>query len=264
MNCRRIRRALIFVGALGLTTICVAQTGEKLDQLIQSSHIIFMGRVVKLGATNVEGLRAGGNTALVRVEELLDSPAGVAGLKGQDVTVQLLRSESMRTGQQAVFFTNGVLFGQHLAVKEVGQLRPPTDLAQLKLQIAGVHAGIAKQALRTRLESSDLVITGQVIAVKDVERPGAMTEHQADWALAIVQIQAIEKGSLDGKTVEIFFPQSTDERWLLSPKFHVGQTGVWLLHREAKFGLPEGALTALGSLDHQPLGEEENIRALLK
>jgi hypothetical protein len=263
MKCKLVFTVVFVVGS-GLSTTCLAQTGVTLDALTRSSHIIFLGRVVKLQAANVEVLKAGENTAVVRVEELLDAPEGVAGLKGQDVTVELSRAQGMKTEQQAVFFTNGVLFGQHLAVKEVGQLPAPTDWTQMKAQIAAVRAKMAEETLQARVASSVLVIVGKVISVKKIERIGPISEHEGDWAVAVVQIEAIEKGSFDGKTVDVYFPQSTDERWLLSPKFHVGQQGVWLLHRESNLGLPEAALTALSALDFQPLGAREKVRRLLK
>src|ERR1700716_621255 len=91
------------------------------------------------------------------------SPAGVAGLNGQDVTVEMSRPQGMKTEQRAVFFTNGVLFGQHLAVKEVWQLPVPADRAQLKAQIAAVRAKMAEETLQTRVASSVLVISGKVL-----------------------------------------------------------------------------------------------------
>jgi hypothetical protein len=263
MKCKLVF-TVVFVLGNGLSTTCLAQMGVTLDALTRSSHIIFLGRVVKLQAANVEALKAGENMALVRVEELLDAPAGVAGLKGQDVTVELLRPEGLKTGQRAVFFTNGVLFGQHLAVKEVGQLPAPADRAQMKAQIAAVRAKMVEETLQARVAGSVLVIVGKVLSVKEIERIGPISEHQGDWAVAVVQIEGIEKGTFDGKTVKVYFPQSTDERWLLSPKFHVGQQGVWLLHREGNFGLPEAALTALNALDFQPLGALERVRRLAK
>ncbi len=259
----RLMFTLVFVLGSGLTTTCLAQT-ETLDALTRSSHIIFVGRVMKLRAANVETLSAGQDMAIVRVEEVLDAPAGIAALKGLEVTVQLLRPEGVKAEQQAVFFTNGVLFGQHLAVKEVGELAAPADRAPLKAQIAAVRARMADEALQARITNSVLVIVGKVLSVKEPERIGGISEHQPDWAVAVVQIEGIEKGSFDGKTVNVYFPQSTDERWLLSPKFRVGEQGVWLLHREGNYGLPEGALTALTPLDFQPMAERDKVRRLAK
>jgi len=263
MKCNLIL-TLVFALGSGPSSTCRAQTGGTIDELTRSSHIIFLGRVVKLQTANVEVLKAGENTAVVRVEELLDAPAGVAGLNGQDVTVEMLRPQGMKTEQRAVFFTNGVLFGQHLAVKEIGQLPVPADRRQLKAQIAAVRAKVAEETLQARVASSVLVISGKVLSVKAIERVGPYSEHEGDWAVAVLQIEAVQKGSAEGKTVDVYFPQSTDERWLLSPKFYVGQQGVWLLHREGKFGLPETALTALSPLDFQPLTEQEKVRRLMR
>lgn len=259
-----IRSVLTVVLALA-SSICPSswaqQPGGSLDSLIRSSHIIFMGRIIKLRAANLLVVTPTENTAVVHVEELLDAPPGVAGLKGQDVTVELLRPEATKLEQQAVFFTNGVLFGQHLAVKEVGQIPVPGDLAQLRAQVAGVRTRISEEQLQARISSAVLVTTGKVLETKEIERIGGISEHEPDWAVAVVEIETIDKGSFDGKTVSVYFPQSTDERWLLSPKFRAGQQGIWILHSE--LGLPGGVLTALNPLDFQPLAEKGNIQRLL-
>jgi hypothetical protein len=265
MNSRAILKLGLLLGSAMGALAGAQQPAETLDQLTRASHIIFVGRVVKAGASNVELAAASEATAVVRVEELLDAPANVAGIKGQDVTVQLLRAGGMKAEQRAVFFTNGVLFGQHLAVKEAGQLPVPADRAALKTQIAAVRTKIADEALQARIANATVVIVGKVLSVKDMPEAGPKgTEHEGDWAVAAVQIEAIEKGKFDGRTVQVYFPQSRDERWLLSPKFKVGEQGIWLLHHEPNLGLPESALSALRALDFHSLTEREKIRRLAR
>jgi hypothetical protein len=261
MNSKSVLTLVLALGSVSAPCRAQQPVGN-IDSLARSSHIIFLGRVVKLHAANMDVVTHTENTAVVRVEEVLDAPAGVAGLKGQDVTIELLRPEALKTEQKAVFFTDGVLFGQRLVVKEIGHLPAPADRAQMKAQIAAVRARMAEETLQARISSAVLVVVGKVRSIREIERIGPISEHQGDWAIAVVQIEGIDKGTFDGKTVNVYFPQSTDERWLLSPKFHIGEQGVWLLHREGKFGLPETALTAISPLDFQPPAGREKIRRL--
>jgi len=237
-----------------------------LPSLTRSSHIIFIGRVAKLRATNLKVVEPTETTALVTIEELLDSPPSLVGLKGEDVTVDLLRAGEVQPEQRAVFFTNGILFGEHLEVKEVGLLPVPADIAKLRADIAAFRAQIGDETLKQRLVSTVLVVTGKVLETRPLKRTTRASEHEPDWAEAIIaveKVEKVEKGAFRGGKVTVYFPRSTDERWLLSPKFRPGQQGIWILHRESRFGLPGPVLTALDPSDYHPLTEQPRIQKLL-
>ncbi|MGB9119173.1 MAG: hypothetical protein WCE73_01010 [Candidatus Angelobacter sp.] len=232
-------------------------------ELVRGSHIIFVGRAVKPEAVNLKVLKPGPNTVVVLVQELLDAPPSLAGLKGQEVTVETLRPGSLRTGETAVFFTNGAIFGEHLEVKEVGQLPAPSDTASMRKQIAAVRGQAENEKIQARSQSAVLIVSGKVVEVKPLGGK-LRSEHDPDWAQAVLEVTSVQKGTLPGKTLNFYFPRSTDERWYLSPKFHVGESGVWLLHREPNFGLPEGSLIAVSPLDFYPPEREPAIRALIR
>ncbi|HET9282996.1 MAG TPA: hypothetical protein VFR24_13640 [Candidatus Angelobacter sp.] len=234
---------------------------QQIGELVRSSPIIFIGRALKLKAVNLKVLKANDSTVIVRVEELLDAPPSLIGLKGQDVTLQTQRPGSLREGQKAVFFTTGILFGEHLEVKENGELPAPADTASLRKQIAAARGQAENEKLQARVQSAVLIVSGTVMEVKPLGQP-QRSEHDPDWAEAVIEITSVQKGEQPGRTVTILFPQSTDERWYLAPKFRRGQSGIWLLHREPK-GLPEDRLTALSPLDFHPLEREPAIRGLI-
>lgn len=239
-------------------------TEQSLGSLTRASHIIFVGRVSKLHATNLKVVPPTETTALVTVEELLDSPPSLVGLKGEEVTVELLRAGEVQAEQRAVFFTNGILFGEHLQVKEVGLLPVPGDISQFRTEIAALRAQIGDETLKERLASAVLVVTGRVLATRPLKRTTSVSEHEPDWAEAIIAVQKVEKGTFRGTKLTVYFPRSTDERWLLSPKFRSGQQGIWILHRETRLGVPQGALTALNPSDYHPVAEQLKIRKLLQ
>ncbi len=239
------------------------QAPQSLEELTRASHIIFVGRVEKLHASNLKAVQPTESTVLVHVEDLLDVPPSLLGLKGEVVTLELSQPRELRSGEQAVFFTNGILFGEHLEVKEVGILSVPSDRAEMRSDIAAIRARTKDADLQARLRTSVVVVTGKVLRVQPWAHKGPRSEHAPDWAAALIAVQNVEKGSLTGRTVTVYFPRSTDERWLRSPKFHAGEQGVWILHREGKYGLPRAAFTALGPTDFYPLVERQRIRQLL-
>lgn len=144
------------------------------------------------------------------------------GLKGEEVTLDLLRAGEVQQDQRAVFFTNGLLFGEHLEVKEVGLLPVPADTAKLRAEIAALRAQTGDETLKARLTSAVLVVNGKVLETRPLKRTTRGSEHEADWAEAIIAVEKVEKGAFRGTKVTVYFPRSTDERWLLSPKFRSG------------------------------------------
>ena len=249
---------------MGAVRCCSAQSTGQVGELTRASHIIFMGKVEQVHAANLKVVSPTESTVLVRVEESLDVPPSVASLKGEQVTVQVVRPGEVQAGDTEVFFTNGLIFGEHLEVKEVGHISAAGSTAQLRQQILAVRAQIAEENLKARADGALLVVAGKVLEVKTLERVGVRSEHEPDWAQALVQVESVEKGALREKTVAVDFPQSTDERWLLSPKFKTGESGIWFLRHQANVGLPENAWSALSPLDFQPLAQEQTLRKLLK
>jgi hypothetical protein len=240
-----------------------AQTGG-IDGLVRGSHIIFVGQVVQLRAANLRVLPPTENTVLVRVSEVLDVPPSVASLKGELVTVQVARPGDVGQGDTEVFFTNGFLFGEHLAVKEVGHIPAPVSTTALRQEISAVRVQIEEEKLKSRVDGATLIIVGRAMEVKPLAKGVMRSEHEPDWAEVLVQVESVLKGSWREKTIAVVFPQSTDERWLLSPKFKPGQTGIWLLSHQGSTGLSESSWFALSPLDFQPLEQRELIHKLMR
>lgn len=256
---------------LGLLLINVglafAQPGATQNQtaLIRSSQFIFEGTVEKLHASNVKLLAASDQTAVVRVDTMLRAPRGMS-FAGRAVTLYLKDASRLKPGQHAVFFANGWLYGENMAMRAVGQLTPAAAEG-LKNNIGQVDAQTADEALLVRLRSADLVIVGKVGETR-VSRQEKVhrSEHETDWSLAEDQVITVLKGqpARASGVVPVFFPTSTDELWYLSPKFSTGQEGIFILSsREAKqYGL-EG-YTALSPLDFQPLKDRERVERLIR
>lgn len=250
----------LVTASLGWTQTSTAQNQAA---LIRSSQYIFEGTVEKLHASNVKLLPASDQTVLVRVNSMLRAPQGMS-FSGKDVTIYSQAASQFKPGERAVFFTNGWLYGENMAMRGVGQL-PAGAVEGLKTNIAEVDAQTADEKLLVRLRLSDLVVHGKVLATKVARQENHLrSEHETGWAVAEVQVIAVLKGQTGAKTLPVYFPTSTDEFWYLSPKFSAGQEGVFILSsRVAKqYGL-EG-YTALEPLDFRPLKERERVDKLVR
>jgi hypothetical protein len=239
-------------------------TAPDLDKIIRASHIVFVGTVEKPGASNLSLIPASARTALVRVREVLDAPATVGDLKGQLVTVFLVQEGSVQAGQTAIFFTNGWMYGENVAVREVARI-PDSDHDALRARIAAVRRNADDEALAARLASAVLVVDGEAQKVRPVEGKNGSPrgEHDPDWWRADIVVGSVLKGKPAGPTVAVFFPHSLDERWLLAPKLHEGQRAIFLLQPYRGADLPDGSLVLLLPLDVQPEQAMERLRHLM-
>jgi hypothetical protein len=198
------------------------------------------------------------------------------GYEGQDVTVELQEPVSVRVGQSAVFFTEGVHYGEGLVVREIGNVAPQPEVDSL------VANGIQLRednALTQRMAQADLIISG--VASAPAPYPGAVvpaaagvtpspvglrpiSEHDPLWWQATIKIESVEKGAHNGETKTILFPSSMDVAWYQAPKIKEGDRGVWLLHNRDVRGKSVPALAIVHPLDFQPMEVRERVRALLR
>lgn len=262
---------------------------------------IFEGTVRKAKATTLKSVAATDRTAVVRVDRIIAAPEVLTDFAGQEVTVELGEGEEAVTpGQAYVFYTDGWIFGEGLAVRSAGHEKAVTAAATAA---ATAHPGDPVRSLESRRASARaadaaLIVSGRVSAVRlpadEAQARASMaagaattttepiSEHAPMWQEAVIDIDKVHRGKHKAKQVVVRFPSSTDVRWYLAPKFHAGQEGVFLLHEpEAEAGpkaraagvaasaraeavVKPGEYTALDPADVQPLDELGRIMAATK
>jgi hypothetical protein len=248
-----------------------AATGQQnVDDLVRQSRFIFYGTVRELNAATIPAVAAAGRTVIVKIDEVLRAPATLGDFTGQEITVRLSQPGPVRVGQRVVFFTNAWLYGQSIAVLEVGRILPRGDTSGLRRQISDAAQRIADQDLRDRITRAELVVAGKVSATRPAPEPARrrpITEHDPDWWEATIEVSSVLKGRAPQPSVTVLFPNSTDVMWMDAPKFRVAQEGVWILQRDQKEkGWPVMRIpgyTALDPLDFQPIEQLERIRRLI-
>lgn len=213
---------------------------EPLKVLLGKAAFSFVGTVSSLGAATMTNIPIDDHTAVVQIEHVLHAPPNFARMEGQRVTVQLSGSEPLpAVGESLAFFTQGVAFGESIAVSEVGRL-PVSEVegfataAIARGKVAGAFdeqlAELSADALRAHAAAADAIVVGRVVAVEKVGQSAA-SEHDPDWWRAKLAVTHVEKGQVSGDQITFLYANSMDVRWHNAPKAHPGMEGVWLLHR---------------------------------
>ncbi len=248
--------------------------------LVKQSDIIFIGTVTQVGAVAVPEVSASARTVVVRVDQVLEKPAAVGLATGDSVTVETVRAGSLKPGSQATFYTTGWIFGRGVAVREIGHEpgRSPVVASIQEEAVARARLEVNDAELKARIQTAAMVVAGRVEQVRRAElaatpaRPKRITEHDADWQEAIIQVEDGIKGAKAGERVVVRFPGSPDVAWVGTPKFAVGQEGTFLLHRDSTTGSPQAvwggqsvpAYTALHKVDVLSKQDATRIHALIR
>lgn len=184
-----------------------AATPESVPDLVRQAPLSFVGRVTRLGGTPLAAVTADERTAVVQVDEVLHAPDAFRRLAGSEVTVQLSAGLAPpAVGDRAAFFTKGAVYGEGLAVDEVGRL--PADDVQPHLTLAATTAdampfsavlrGIRDEDMTTHAGEADAVVIGTVVGLEKL--PGnegrPISEHDPDWWRAQLDVSHVESGDV--------------------------------------------------------------------
>ncbi|HEX7182426.1 MAG TPA: hypothetical protein VF756_11325 [Thermoanaerobaculia bacterium] len=240
-----------------------AQPPEKVEEMTRAAQLVFRGTVQKVGASNLKAIEPAGDTAIVRIDEVLKAPVGLEDFTGREVTVKLRQPGSAKLGERGVFFTRSWLYGESLGLVEVG--RAAGEAGALRSRIAAASQGEREAKIKEQLDRAALVVAGKVVET----RPAAIqeegfSEHDPQWWEAVIEVDSVLKGPpSSGKRVTVLFPTSTDVAWFEAPKLQVGWNAVWLLHKDQ---VPEraDAYTVLKPWDLMSRDNEPIVRRLLQ
>lgn len=247
-------------------------TSPQVDDLSRQSTFTFVGTVKELNAaTMAEEVPVTQNTAVVHVDQVLQAPPMLANRDGTDITVLLRAAEQVPEGQQATFFTTGWIYGEDIAVQEVGHVEGRVDderAAELAVLSPGTPENRTHR-LQQRLAGADVVVLGMVSEIKFPEgydTHGPVSEHAPLLRQATIQIETVYKGDLpaDQDMVQAIFFESQDIRWHRTPILDVGQKGIFVLDKREIQELQREEYAALDPLDYQLPEQRDLIETLLQ
>jgi hypothetical protein len=264
-----MRRTMLKLASLhAMLSLCLwdaaGQAANGPAELTRAAQFVFRGTIQRVEASTLDLVPADSDTAVVRVDEVLKAAPSLGDFTGREITVKLAEPGDATQGEQAVFFTKGWLYGETLAVIEIGRLEG--DAALLRAQVdAAVHQAADKE-LRGRLAGAALIVAGRVVDLYPaavVGEVGEGSEHDPQWWEAVVQVDTVFRGKPAGQRITFLFPASQDVVWAEAPKPAVGWDGIWLLYRDQ---LPELSFldyTALKPWNLVPRGQADRVRRLL-
>jgi len=243
---------------------------DAIKKNLEAASFSFIGTVEQLGAATMSNLSINERTAVVNVDHVLNAPPAFAQFEGHRVTVQLdPKSKPPAVGEAAAFFTQGLSFGDSVAVSEVARMSvEDVESHATRAMQAGVRAGafadlrgqMRNEKLRKHATSeSDAVIVGRVVKVEKA-LAGSASEHDPDWWRATIEVQHVERGSVKKGQVEVLYPNSVDVRWHSAPKPKPSSEGVWMLHATAGALRDAAPYQIVHPDDYQPVGQLDAIR----
>jgi hypothetical protein len=246
-----------------------------INDLTSQAGFVFEGQVVQVGESAARSFAATPESTVVRVTRILKSTPSLARYTGQQVTVQLEQAGSLKQGEQAIFFTHGLHFGDGLVVSELGNV--PTGDSSMQDQINSAAQAASDTELTQRLAQAVLVVSGVASAPRPIDpataaraaavAPGGrrpVSEHDPDWWQADIKVDSVEKGENPGETTTVLFPHSMDIAWYRSPKVKEGDNGVWLMHDRDTHGRPVPGHAVVHPLDFQPVSAMNRVRSLMR
>lgn len=244
-------------------------TTASTEELTRQARFVFIGLVSQLKAATMPQVPVTDQTAIVKVVKALQAPASFADWTNQQITVQLSDGADVQEGQQYVFYTNGWLFGESIAVHALAQ--HPVTQEVLQREVSDPVQALADRDLQAQVARADLIVVGKVTttrlpATPATDRPGPpvpVTRKHPKRHEAVIEIESVEKGSYPDKQVVVLFHTSTDVVWHKSPKFKPGDEGIFLLHKVEN---PETAVlyACPHELDFQPWSKLDQIRSYIK
>jgi hypothetical protein len=178
------------------------------------------------------------------------------------VTVETQTAAQLKPGQQAIFFTQSLIHGRGIAVREMDR----TDASE-EPKVVAMIADLPRQHLRQRLLNAAAVIDGEVGRINEVEQT-IFDRNGARWAAAEIEVNKVFRGP-EIRSVVVYFPTSKHPLWSKSPRFKPHQRGIFILHapdREAspsQKALGRESLVSLDPADFQPESQLDEVRRLL-
>jgi hypothetical protein len=247
---------------------------RSLKDLVASSKLAFAGTVQAIGQSTVPGLPADDRTVVVRVDQPLNAPPEVELGPGTQVTVQLSEDlPKLKVGDQASFFADPAVYGDGLAVTEVGRLRDepaPAGARAASLEDPASHmertlAEIEQDAVLDHARDADLIVRARVARLEEARTPAVAREHDPHWWVATLEADLVAKGEAPGLgegggTVEALYANSIDMQWRRWPKPKAGQAGLWLLHKSDEALAALAPFQLLHPEDLQPSAQLEALR----
>ena len=206
---------------------------EAAERHTRELRFIFLGKFERDGS-NLSLAPPNSNPAVIRVERVFRAAPALGNQQGQMITLMRTAPGPMAEADgDLVVFSNPVLYGETLAVREIAHLRAPDDVDELGAVLQRAVEGAEMDTLRQHLASATAVVVGKVVETRAVASPDHIpfSEHDPDWWIARIHVARSLKGRLKGD-IRVRYANSRDVAWYRAPKPREGEEAVFVLHED--------------------------------
>lgn len=294
----RLNCLFLFLLATAAPSIVSAQSSQ---DLLRSS-LVFQGTVTKTQATSMQVVTASPNTIVVKVEKVLHTTDQANTYVGKEITVFVKDPPSFKVGDKAVFYTQGWLLEEGIAVREINHTMLNAAGAMDSAVSENILTAIQTEdnkLLQQRISQASVVLEGEVVSTERLDiLPAAaggdgpplqmvFSEHNPVLKKAVIKVSKVHQmgniSSLDLnepqlQMITIIYPTSQDIAWIDSPRFEVGDAGLFFLQRaqtnlelndflKSVKGRIEGlekSYVGFSPLDFHPKSDIERVKPLIK
>lgn len=235
---------------------------EEAERHARESRFIFLGKFERDGS-NLSLAPPNSNPAVIRVERVFRAAPALGNQQGQLITLMRAAPGPMPEADgDLVYFSNPVLYGETLAVREIAHLRVPDDVDELSAVLQRAIEGADMDTLRQHLASATAVVVGKVVETRSAASPDRIpfSEHDPDWWIATIHVARSLKGRVKGD-IRVRYANSRDVAWYRAPKPLEGQEAIFVLHEDAARDAGGVALAILHPEDLLP-ADPDNIRRI--
>jgi len=235
---------------------------EAAERHARESRFIFLGKFERDGS-NLSLVPPNSNPAVIRVERVFRAAPALGDQQGQFITLMRAAPGPMpEANGNLVFFSNPVLYGETLAVREIAHLRVSDDVDELSAVLRRATEGADMDTLRQHLSSAAAVVVGKVVETRPVAGADHIpfSEHDPDWWIATIHVTRSLKGQVKGDVL-VRYANSRDVAWYRAPKPREGQEAIFVLHEDGARDAGGVALVILHAEDMLP-ADPDNIRRI--
>src|SRR5262245_26979394 len=129
---------------------------------LRQSELVFRAKVTRIGASTMLELPPSDATIVASVEEVFQAPDVLRFLAGRSITVVVRNASPLHSGQEVLFLANGWLYGESIAVVEVGRELDQMDPKVLRRHVDAEAQIASDGALGERIANATLIVAGSV------------------------------------------------------------------------------------------------------
>ena len=236
--CASIGMSIFFSATVLLLSFGSLEAQETaVEKWAAQSAIVVSGKVLRVNASDDRLVPPSNRVAVISIQRMYAGSEIAGDQTGHTATIILSKPESLKPGEEAVFFGNPRFVGRTLTIADQGEISS-RSLASFNAALQRGLQARHDRPIVDRLNAATSVFRGSVEGVHPLEsnekNPAESSEHDPEWQVATVRVTKPLRDGEAGQEITILFPGSRDIVWFNSPKLREGQDAIFIAHAPLK------------------------------